>query len=110
MSLQKIEFTDTNFDIETSTGLSVVCFGELNDSTCRKVVKRVEKAADALPEWIRVGRCDVEKCPKLAERFRITNLPTTVIIKRGREVERMVGIRHKFTLVKHLKHDLAEAF
>jgi thioredoxin 1 len=108
MSVQKTEFSDANFDAETREGLSVVCFEEPSDNNCRKQVEIVEKAANEIAMPIKVGKCDVENCFALAQRFRVTSIPTTMVFKDGKEVERLVGYRHEFTLVKHLKEDSGE--
>lgn len=108
MSVQKIEFTDVNFDAETSEGLCVVCFEEPTDHDCRRQTAIIERAASAMAGQVKIGKCDVENCFVLAQRFRITSIPTTIVFKDGEEVERLVGYRHQFTLVKHLKEDLGE--
>jgi len=108
MSVQKIELNDANFDTETSVGLSVVCFGDPRDVECRKEAALVEKAASAIAEQIKLGNCDIENCPALAERFRVTSIPTILIIKDGEEVERLTGFRHEKALIKHLKTHVGE--
>jgi len=108
MSVQKIEFTDENFDAETSSGLSVVCFGDPRDAECVKEHALVEKAAEATDGQIKLGSCQIENCPALAERFQVTTIPTLLIIKDGKEVERLTGFRHTKALIKHLqKHTAA---
>ena len=106
MSVQKIEFNDANFDAETRMGLSVVCFEDPLDRECRKEAALVEQAAGAIEEPIKLGNCDIENCPALAKRFRITTIPTILIIKDGKEVERLTGFRHEKALIKHLKKHL----
>ena len=108
MSVQKIEFTDANFDIETREGLSVVCFEDPRDRECRKEAALVEQAAGTLAEKIKLGNCDIENCPALAERFRVTSIPTILIIKDGQEVERLAGFWHEKALIKHLKKHVGE--
>ncbi len=108
MSVQKIKFTDANFDAETRMGLSVVCFEDPLDSECRKEAAFVEKAARAIAGPIKLGNCDIENCPALAERFRVTSIPTILIIKDGQEVERLTGFRHEKALIKHLKKHVGE--
>ena len=106
MSVQKIEFNDANFDAEIRTGLSVVCFEDPRDRECRKEAVLVDQAAGAIEEPIKLGNCDIENCPKLAKRFRITSIPTILIIKDGKEVERLMGFRHEKSLIKHLQKHL----
>jgi len=108
MSVQQVHFTDANFDAESRKGVCVVCFEEPTDHDCRKQVKNIERAADEFTEKIKVGPCDVETCSALAKRFCVTSIPTTIILKNGEEVERLVGHRHETTLVKHLRKDVGQ--
>ena len=105
MSAQKIEFTDVNFDAETSEGLCVVCFEEPTDHDCRRQAAIIERAASAIAGQVKIGKCDVENCFVLAQRFRITSIPTTIVFKDGKEVERFVGVQQEAELTKSLnKH------
>lgn len=110
MSVQKIEFTDANFTPETREGLSVICFGDPLDVECRKEAVLVEKAVSAIAERIKFGNCDIENCPALAEHFRVTSIPTILVIKDGKEVERLTGFRHEKALIKHLKKHFRKVF
>ncbi len=103
MSVQKIELNDANFEAETSEGLSVVCFGDPRDAECLKEHALVEKAARTVAAQIKLGSCEIENCMALAERFQVTSIPTLLIIKDGREVERLTGFRHEKALIKHLQ-------
>jgi thioredoxin 1 len=107
MSVQKIQFADSNFDDATGRGLCVVCFEEPNDHDCRRQVRVIEKAAGKIAADITFGACDIEQCSKLAQRFRITSIPTTIIFKDGQELERLVGFRHERTFVRHFHADAA---
>ena len=108
MSIRKIEFTDANFDAETSTGLSVVCFEEPSDYDSQRQAGIIAEAAGKIPEVITVGKCDIERCSELARRFGVTSIPTTIVFKNGSEVERLVGFRHRITFIKHFEADAAK--
>lgn len=108
MSAQKIEFTDVNFDAETSDGLCVICFEEPSDHDCRRQAEIIEQAASAIAGQVKIGKCDVENCFVLAQRFRITSIPTTIVFKDGKEVERLVGFRREITLFRHFKEDMGK--
>ncbi len=106
MSVRNVKFNDANFDVETREGLSVVCFEDPRALECRKESVLVEQAASSIAERVKMGNCDIENCPKLAERFRVTSIPTILIIKDGKEVERLTGFRHEKALIKHLQKHL----
>jgi thioredoxin-like negative regulator of GroEL len=42
-------------------------------------------------EWLRVTRVDVDERPELAERLRVSTVPTTLLIKDRRVVGRIEG-------------------
>jgi thioredoxin-like negative regulator of GroEL len=41
-----------------------------------------------------------------ARRFRVTNIPTLVILKDGKEVKRFVGVQQEATLVAKLEEHI----
>ncbi len=108
MKVNEVEFADANFDAEIREGLSVVCFGDPRDAECLKEHAVVAKAAETLADPIKLGTCDIENCTALAERFCVTTIPTILIFKDGKEVERLTGFRHEKALVKHLKKHAGE--
>ena len=42
-------------------------------------------------ERLRVTRVDIEECPELADRFRVGTVPTLVLIRDRRELQRLEG-------------------
>ena len=106
MKTQEIELNKVNFDAETSAGLTLAFFWEPCDSSSRREWKIIERAADMIGEQLRVGRCSVEDSPELAGRLSVRSIPTTIIFKDGKEEDRIVGLRHKGTLIRHLKKQL----
>ena len=58
-------------------------------------------------QWkVFVGKLDVDENPLTAERFGIFSIPTMIVYKNGKEVERLVGLCPKKNidalLTKHL--------
>lgn len=107
MGIQKIEFTDANFEDQIREGLCVVCFGDPNDHVSQQQINLVDKAAEEIGDNVKVGSCVIEHCSSLARRLRVTSIPTILVFRDGMEMERIVGFRHEFTLVKHLRKDVA---
>ena len=106
MTTQELELNDRNFESETSSGLMLAFFWEPWESGCRREWAIIEKAADVIGEQLRIGRCNIEESPELAERLNVRSIPTTIVFKDGKEQERLVGLRHQGTLVRHLKKHL----
>jgi thioredoxin 1 len=51
----------------------------------------IEELASEYAEKVVVGKLDVDENPSTAERFGVYSIPTVVMMKNGREVERVVG-------------------
>ena len=108
MSTQCIELTDSTFEAETRSGVTLIFFWDPFESGCRREWKIIEKAADAIGKHLKIGRCSFEKSPVLAERLAIRSIPTTLLFKDGREKERLVGLRHEGTLIRRIMEYLEQ--
>ena len=49
-------------------------------------------------DYVKFAKLNVEEANELAGRFMVSNIPTTIFIKDGKEVKRMVGLVPKTTL------------
>ena len=101
-----LELNDRNFESATAHGLVLVFFWEQWESGCRREWKLINEAGEVVGEQVRIGRCSVEDYPELAERLAVRSIPTTIIFRDGKEEERLVGLRHERTLIKHLRKHL----
>lgn len=74
---------------------------------CLVVAPIIEELAMEYAGKAFVGKLNVDENPKTAERFQIFSIPTLLIIKNGKEVDRIVGVvpkDHIETLLrKHLE-------
>ncbi|MBQ3071799.1 MAG: thioredoxin [Oscillospiraceae bacterium] len=61
---------------------------------CRMVVPIVEEIARERDD-IRVGKVNVDEQPELAGQFGVMSIPTLVVMKNGRIVNRATGARSK---------------
>ena len=61
---------------------------------CRMVVPIVEEIAGERFD-IRVGKINIDDQPELANQFRIMSIPTLVVMKNGKIVNRSIGAKSK---------------
>ncbi|MBQ4062097.1 MAG: thioredoxin [Christensenellaceae bacterium] len=61
---------------------------------CRMVVPIVEEIAGERSD-IRVGKINIDDQPELANQFRIMSIPTLVVMKNGKIVNRSTGTKSK---------------
>ena len=71
---------------------------------CRMIAPVVEQIAREFAGKIRVGKLDVDQNPQTAARFNVQGIPTLLILKNGREIDRIVGAASKETILARLKN------
>ena len=62
---------------------------------CRMLAHVIEEIASEYAGKIKVGKVNVDEEPVLANTFRVSSIPTVVILKDGKVVNSSVGFRPK---------------
>ena len=68
---------------------------------CRMVVPIIEEIAGERPD-IRVGKINVDEQPELTSKFGIMSIPTLVVMKNGKIVQQVSGVRPKKAILEML--------
>ena len=68
---------------------------------CRMVVPIIEEIASERPD-IKVGKIHVDEQPELASKFGIMSIPTLVVMKNGKIVQQVSGVRPKNAILEML--------
>ena len=68
---------------------------------CRMVVPIIEEIAGERPD-IKVGKINVDEQPELASKFSIMSIPTLVVMKNGKIVQQVSGVRPKNAILEML--------
>lgn len=96
--------TDQNFASSVKDKTVLVDFWAEWCMPCKMMAPILNELSLELPEGLAVGKVDIEAFPKLAQKYGIRNIPTLVIFKNGKEVDRIVGVKQKgFLKEKMLK-------
>jgi len=98
-----ITLTSENFEDETSTGVILVDFWATWCIPCKAMSPVINEIAAQTKGRVKVCKVDVDQCGELATKFRVTGIPNFIILKDGKEVENLVGIQSKETLVHALQ-------
>ena len=69
---------------------------------CRMVVPIIEEIAGERPD-IEVGKINVDEQPELASKFGIMSIPTLVVMKNGKIVQQVSGVRPKNAILEMLQ-------
>ena len=69
---------------------------------CRMVVPMVEQIADERPD-IKVGKINIDEQFELANQFGIMSIPTLMVVKDGKIVQKAMGARPKHAILQMLQ-------
>lgn len=70
---------------------------------CRMIAPVVDNLAAELAGRVRVGKMNVDDNPVTSARFRIQSIPALLILKAGREIDRIVGVQPKSEILRRLE-------
>lgn len=73
---------------------------------CHMIAPLVKEMAKDYDGRLKVAKLDVDQNPNTALRFEVRSIPTLILFKRGKEVERIIGYKSKKELVKRIEPHL----
>lgn len=97
-----LTLTDKNFQAQTKNKIVLVDFWASWCAPCRMMAPILNEVADELDGNKRVGKVNIEQFQGMAQQFKVRNIPTLVLFKNGKEVNRFVGIKTKDFLLKEI--------
>lgn len=97
--------TDMNFadEVERSALPILVDFWAAWCGPCRMVAPVIEQLAKELSGKVRFGKLDVDANQRTAGRFQVQSIPTLLVFKGGKEVDRIIGAQSKQAILNRLK-------
>ena len=69
---------------------------------CRMIAPTIKILASELAGKVLVGKLDVDANPRTAARFGVQSIPTLLILKDGKEVDRIVGVQSREAILRRL--------
>ena len=70
---------------------------------CKMLAPTIEELAEEANGAYKVGKIDVDKSPSLAAQFGVMSIPTVIVFKNGKAVDKTVGVVPKSQLEAMLK-------
>jgi thioredoxin 1 len=101
---EPVHVTDTSFDKTIKENqLAIIDFWASWCGPCRALAPTIQELADEYAGKVFVGKLNVDENPLTAERFQVFSIPTVLIMKDGKEADRIVGCVPKDYIVNTLK-------
>ena len=103
-AIDPVTVTDANFSqvIESSPIPVLLDLWAAWCGPCRMIAPTIEMLARELAGKVLVGKLDVDANQRTAARYGVQGIPTLLILKNGREVDRLVGVQSREQILRKL--------
>jgi len=107
-----VKVTDANFAAEVERSPLPVLLDMWAPwcGPCGMVAPVIEELAAEMAGRVRVAKLNVDENPATAARFGVQSIPTLLLLKGGRELDRIVGVQSKAAIVQRLERIAAGIF
>jgi thioredoxin 1 len=96
------QLTDQNFNQQIKKGVVLVDFWASWCAPCKMMAPVLNEVSDALTDNKSIGKVNVEIAKAISSKFNIRSIPTMILFKDGKEINRFVGIKSKEFLIKEI--------
>jgi thioredoxin len=73
---------------------------------CRMVAPMMVELAEEMVGRVRVAKLNVDENQATAARFNVSSIPTLLVLKKGQEIDRIVGVQPKSEIARRLERIL----
>jgi len=104
-----VTVTDANFatEVEAASEPVLLDLWAAWCGPCRILAPVVEELAGDFAGRVKVGKLNVDENPATAGRFGVRSIPTLLVLRGGREVDRLVGVMPKAEIARRLERAIA---
>jgi thioredoxin 2 len=74
---------------------------------CHMVAPVIEQLATESAGRVRVAKLNIDENPITTRRFNVRSIPTLLVLKDGREIDRIVGVQPKSEIIRRLESAIA---
>lgn len=94
--------TDQNFSQQIKKGVILVDFWASWCAPCKMMSPVLNDVADAIADNKSIGKLNIELYKSVPAKYNIRSIPTMILFKDGKEINRFVGIKSKDFLLKEI--------
>jgi thioredoxin 2 len=105
MENKPVKVTDANFAAEVERSPLPVLLDMWAPwcGPCNMVAPVIEELAAEMAGRVRVAKLNVDENPATAARFGVQSIPTLLLLKGGRELDRLVGVQSKAAIIQRIE-------
>jgi thioredoxin 2 len=104
VDLEPVTVTDATFPavVERSPLPVVLDLWAAWCGPCRILAPVIDELASDMAGRVRFAKLNVDENPATAARFNVRSLPTLLVLKAGKEIDRLVGVQPKSEIARRL--------
>jgi thioredoxin 1 len=95
--------TAQNFAHKTKNGVVLVDFWADWCMPCKMMAPILNDVAEATEDKATIYKLNVDEQQQIAAKYGIRNIPTMILFKNGKEVERIIGVKPKDYIVSSIQ-------
>ncbi len=92
-----------NFHAFTKRPLVLIDFWAPWCAPCKIIAPTLNEIAEEYPDLVTIGKLNVDHAQQVAQKFKVQNIPTLLVFKKGKVVKRIVGVKTKKAILAELK-------
>ena len=95
--------TAANFQNQIKQGVTLVDFWADWCMPCKMMVPVLNGVAEEIDDKVSIAKINIEHAQSVAQKYMVSSIPTIILFKNGKEMNRFIGIKSKEFLLKQLK-------
>ena len=97
------KLSDQNFEHQIKSGIMLVDFWATWCMPCKMMAPVLNDLSEELTGNASVGKLDVDQNRAASAKYGVRSIPTLVLFKNGKEINRFVGVKTKDFLLKEIQ-------
>jgi len=98
-----VQLSDANYMSKLSKGIVVIDLWAPWCMPCKMIGPVINEMAEEFQGRATICKLNVDENPRAAQAFGARSIPTILVLKNGKEVERIIGVKSKPVLVQTLE-------
>ena len=96
------ELSDANFEAQIKNGITLVDFWAAWCMPCKMMAPVLNETAEELGSIAKIGKLDVDSNRESSAKYGVRSIPTLILFKNGKEINRFVGVKTKSFLLNEI--------
>ena len=95
--------TEQNFQSQIKSGVTMVDFWAEWCMPCKMMAPVINDVAAELSGNASIGKLNIEHYQAIAAKYNVRSIPTLILFKNGKEINRFLGAKNKDFLINEIK-------